>query len=164
MYCRISALLNPSSEIVFACSTPMTRMVSPAVLPGAAMFCEIVLRMPSAVLFPWSLTVWGPAPAKMVTVLSSASKPRSTCNGSQGLSSSFSAMQQVYFPACPNAERSSSPGNPPPMLVQMSRSVRPIVAFARHPCPKRLNPSLISNCFRIGPFTTSIGETWDVVT
>ena len=96
--------------------------------------------------------LWTCTRPKMVTVLSSAWNPRSTCNGSHGLSSSFSAMQQVIFPACPNADRSSSPGKSATDIGtdESQRATDGCVRCAT-PCPKRLNPSLISNCFRIGP-------------
>jgi hypothetical protein len=42
------------------------------------------------------------------------------------------------------------------MLIMHSRSARPIVAFARQPCPNRLWPLLMSSVVRAGPLTTSI--------
>ena len=39
-----------------------------------------------------------PSAPTTVTVLQSRAKPRSTCSGSHGLASSFSAQQNVYLP------------------------------------------------------------------
>ena len=64
-----------------------------------------------AVRAVWSTMSWGPLVAgKTVTTLSSASKPFSTCMGSQGLRSSHSAKERVYFMGVPRVERSVPPG------------------------------------------------------
>ena len=52
-----------------------------------------VMRMPRAVVLRASLMLCGPSALTTVTVLVSRGKPRSTCSGSHGFASSFSAMQ-----------------------------------------------------------------------
>ena len=74
-----------------------------------------------------------PSAPTTVTVLASGAKPRSTCSGSHGLASSFSAQQNVYFPGWPCVARSISPGSARPMFCRMRRSARPSVAFAHAP-------------------------------
>src|SRR5258705_11734176 len=94
-----------------------------------------------------------PSTPPTVTVLASLAKPRSTCNGSHGLASSFSAQQKLYLPGCPCVALSISPGNAPPMFCNINRSARPSVAFAHAPCPKQPAPLLTSSQRAIGPFT-----------
>ena len=54
-------------------------------------------------------------------------------------------------------ERSVPPGFAPPTFRSTSISARPIVAFARFPCPSTPRPMFIPMRCRIGPFTTSTG-------
>ena len=68
-----------------------------------------------------------------VTTLSSFLNPRSTCSGSHGLRSSYSAKQVVNLPIEPSVERSISPGFAPPTLRSVSFTARPMVALARLP-------------------------------
>ena len=97
------------------------------------MLLAIVVRMPGAALLMWSLMLCGPSAPHTVTVLVSVAKPRSTCNGSQGFSSSFSATQKLYLAGWPWVERSSIPGVPPPTFSKVRRIARPMVAFGRQP-------------------------------
>ena len=90
-------------------------------------------------------------------MLSTGAKPWSTEKGAQGLSSSFSAMQQVYFAGVPWVAWSSWCGRSPKVLIAVSRRARPIVALARNPEPKTFPRLLIPSRSRIGPLTTSIG-------
>jgi hypothetical protein len=62
-------------------------------------WAQRVASTPSPVLLRWLYHWWGAKAAKMVTVLCSGRNPRSTCKGGQGLFSSSSAKQKVYFPA-----------------------------------------------------------------
>ena len=113
-----------------------------------------MVRMASGVWPAWLVACHGESPAKTETALSPADIPRSTWSGSQGLSSSASAMHQLYFPACPNVALSSSPGIAPITLIAMSRIARPIVALARRPGPKMLTPEFRPICRPMGPLTT----------
>ena len=110
-----------------------------------------------AVRESWSRMARGASPAKTVTVLASGENPRSTCSGSQPLTSSCSPMQQVNLPGCPRVDMSTSPGRPPPTLRTSNCSARPMVALARNPCPKALPPQFRPMRRRIGPLTTMTG-------
>src|SRR5438309_5454211 len=92
--------------------------------------------------------------ATSVTVLSLRLKPRSTCHGSHGWFSSFSAMQHVNFPGVPIVARSETPGRYLRQLSSTSRRARPIVALARTPGPNTLLVALMPSLRAIGPFTT----------
>jgi hypothetical protein len=58
---------------------------------------------------------------------------------------------------------SSSLGQPPPTLSSTSLIARPIVALARLPEPKALQPLFIPISRAIGPLTTSSGAAMCVV-
>src|SRR5258707_300099 len=90
-----------------------------------------------------------------VTVLDSGANPRSTCSGSQGLASSFSAQQNEYLPGQPCVARSISPGSAPPIFCNISLKARPSVAFAQLPWPRQLLPLLTPSWRAIGPLMTS---------
>src|SRR5579872_2120886 len=72
-------------------------------------------------------------------------------------------MQYVYLPGCPNVLLSRSPGVPPPTVNKIKRRARPIVALARFPEPKTLQPAFIPIALRIGPLTTRRGAAMCVV-
>ena len=69
----------------------------------------------------------------------------------------FSAKQYVYFAGEPWVERSIAGGRAPPTLSSTSDSARPIIAFARTPCPKQLPDALSPSRSRAGPLTTTSG-------
>ncbi len=54
-------------------------------------------------------------------------------------------------------ERSISPGRAPPMLRTIRLRARPMLALARLPGPKALNPLFIPIRLVTGPFTTTTG-------
>ncbi|MNC85225.1 hypothetical protein D3C83_08150 [compost metagenome] len=62
-------------------------------------------------------------------------------------------MQQVYLPGVPMVARSETPARYLRQLRSTSRSVRPMVALARAPGPKRLLVALMPRRCAIGPFT-----------
>src|SRR3989441_4049214 len=111
----------------------------------------------SALVEPWSLTLWGASEPHTVTQLSAAPKPRSTWSGAHGLSASFSARQYEYFPGWPSVARSSRPGRAPPTFWRMRRTARPMTALARWPWPSALAPALIPRRGAIGPLTIRSG-------
>ena len=81
--------------------------------------------------------------------------PKSHASGGHGEPSSSSAKQKPILPGLPCVARSTSPGRPPPTLRTTSWSARPIVAFARLPCPNTFLPEFMPIRRRIGPFTIS---------
>ena len=72
-------------------------------------------------------------------------------------------MQNVYLPGWPSVLLSRPPGTPPPTLSSTRRIALPIVALARLPGPKRLQPAFIPTACRIGPLTMTSGAAMCVV-
>src|SRR2546422_4680482 len=64
-----------------------------SLLPVVAAVPASAKTSASALVEPWSLTLWGASEPHTVTQLSAAPKPRSTWSGAHGLSASFSARQ-----------------------------------------------------------------------
>ncbi len=91
------------------------------------------------------------------TALAPAGCPASTDSGSQGLSSSFSAMQIDHRPGRPCVACSSTCGSMPKALRTMSPMARATVALARNPGPNTPPPLLKPSSVRTGPFTTMSG-------
>ena len=104
---------------------------------------------------PWAPTT--------VTALCSDEKPRSTCSGSQTLSSSFSAMHDMYLAGLPCTDMSVDHGLAPPTFRSNSRTALPMVALARLPGPKVPRPLLRPICSRTGPLMIRSGATGLVV-
>ena len=63
----------------------------------------------------------------------------------------------------PSVLLSKSPGHAPPTFRSIIRTARPMVAFARLPEPKTLQPAFMPISFRTGPFTTMSGDAMWVV-
>src|SRR3990172_8228244 len=103
--------------------------------PPAAIAAAIVVIIRLGVLLAMSTMLWTPVQPQTVTALTALPNPLSTCSGSQGFSSSFSAMQKLYLAGCPRVALSRTPGTAPPMLERISLIALPIVALARQPCP-----------------------------
>src|SRR2546422_11068476 len=128
-----------------------------SLLPVVAAVPASAKTSASALVEPWSLTLWGASEPHTVTQLSAAPKPRSTWSGAHGLSASFSARQYEYFPGWPSVARSSRPGRAPPTFWRMRRTARPMTALARWPWPSALAPALIPRRGAIGPLTIRSG-------
>src|SRR3989454_5524402 len=134
-----------------------------SLLPVVAAVPASAKTSASALVEPWSLTLWGASEPHTVTQLSAAPKPRSTWSGAHGLSASFSARQYEYFPGWPSVARSSRPGRAPPTFWRMRRTARPMAALARWPWPSALAPALIPRRGAIGPLTIRSGVHGGVV-
>ena len=106
----------------------------------------------------WSTTPRTPSAANSVTAdACRRAGPARRAAAPTAIPASSSAKQNVYFPGVPSVARSTSPGRPPPTLRTTSCSARPIVAFARLPCPSALTPLFIPIARVIGPFTITSG-------
>ena len=102
-------------------------------VPRVAIVSAQVVRRFEALRETWSLILCGPSAPNTVTVEVSASYPRSTWNGSQGLASASSAKQRPNFCGPPWVASSDWPGTAPPTSTQTIVIARPMVAFARNP-------------------------------
>src|SRR5579884_3894494 len=158
---RTSCLDQPRLAIRWACSGPIT-----TAQPRLAVVEDMVSAMLSRICsgsVPERLSTGRVPRAKLAVVtLAPAGKPRSTCSGSQGLSSSFSAMQKQYLPGVPWVPWSNSPERMPRALTTTSRIARPTTALARWPGPKTLAPELKPSSRRMGPLTVTM-TAWPLV-
>ena len=144
-----SFLLKPSSAMILACSGQMTMIASGP--EGPSIFCAKLISTPSAFELSRSDARIDASALIAVTVLSSALKPRSTWSGSQGLASSFSPTQMEYFPGHPSVALQVEPGYEPPILRFTNCTKRPMVALARQPSPRALEPPLTFSCLAHRP-------------
>ena len=116
----------------------------------------IALNIPLS-LVPFEPLIWKEFPDATVTVLSSFLKPCSTCSGSHGLSSSFSAKVKAYFHGLPITPISSIPFRIPPIFFTISCIARPMAAFAISPGPRAPELLLTRRSLRMGPFMIQNG-------
>ena len=64
-------------------------------------------------------------------------------------------MQKLYLPGFPWVDLSATPGTVRKTFSSVSRTVRPMVALARFPGPKRFAPAFMPMSSTTGPLTMS---------
>jgi hypothetical protein len=160
MNCRMSSLDQPAAANSLACSglsTTAALIVSWMSAPVRAIVPAMSVASCSGTRVCRASMCTHDRMMIAVTALSVSASPNSACSPGHGLSSSFSAMQNVYLAGVPWVAWSSSCGRSPNALSTPSRIARPIVALARNPEPNTF-PRLFSPIrSRTGPFTTRNG-------